>query len=372
MPATLFTPLTLGPYTLAHRVVMAPLTRMRAAQPAQAPRTLNADYYGQRASPGGLIIAEASQVVPGGTVAAGTPGIHSREQIEGWRQITQAVHAKGGIVFLQLWHVGRISHSSLQPDGRAPVSASAVRAAGKVLTASGVRVDFETPRPLRLDELPGVTEAYAQAARNAMDAGFEGVEVHGANGYLLEQFLQSRTNQRTDAYGGSIANRARLLIEVTQAVIAVWGPQRVGVRLSPYGVANDSGEADPDPLYRHVIAELARLRPAYLHLIEPRASGAGQKEVDHQDVPSASALYRHLWPAVLIAAGNYKPDTAEDAVASGIADAIAFGRYFISNPDLPKRLRQGVPFAPYDRATFYGGDAEGYTDYAPHDSIAAR
>ena len=190
--------------------------------------------------------------------------------------------------------------------------------------------------------------------------------MHGANGYLLEQFLQSRTNLRTDAYGGSIANRARLLLEVTQAVIAVWGAARVGVRLSPYGVANDSGEADPDPLYRHVIAELAALRPAYLHLIEPRASGAGQRDVDHQNVPSAAALYRSLWPTVLIAAGNFTPDTAAASVADGIADAIAFGRYFISNPDLPERLRSGTPFTPYNRATFYGGEAEGYTDYPAH------
>ena len=366
MPNPLFEPLQLGPYRLAHRVVMAPLTRMRAVPSTNAPRPLNTDYYAQRASEGGLIIAEASQVTPGGRGAPATPGIHTAEQIAGWREITDAVHAKGGIIFLQLWHVGRISHSSHQPDGGAPVSASAVKPAGKVLSADFTPVEFETPRALRTEEIPQIVELYAQAARNALEAGFDGVEIHGANGYLLEQFLQSRSNLRDDMYGGSIENRARFLLDVARAVIAVWGAERVGVRLSPYGVANDSGETDPGPLYTYVIGELAKLGCVYLHLIEPRASGAGQREVDHQDVPSASKLYRALWPNVLIAAGNYKPETAQAAVAEGTADAIAFGRFFISNPDLPDRLREGVPFTPYNRKTFYGGEAEGYTDYAPH------
>ena len=205
--------------------------------------------------------------------------------------------------------------------------------------------------------------SYALAARNAQDAGFDGVEIHGANGYLLEQFLYARTNRRTDAYGGSAENRARLLLEVAAAVAGAWGGSRVGVRLSPFGIANDSGEPDPEPLYTHVIREMARLGLGYLHLIEPRASGAGQAEVDHQGLPSASELFRPIWPRVLIAAGNYRPETAEAAVAAGHADAIAFGRLFIASPDLPHRIRCGAPLNAYHRPTFYGGEAEGYTDY---------
>jgi N-ethylmaleimide reductase len=231
------------------------------------------------------------------------------------------------------------------------------------MTARFTREPFQTPRALRTDEIPGIVDGYAQAARNAMQAGFDGVEIHSANGYLLEQFLQSRTNLRTDAYGGSIENRCRLALEVTRAVAEVWGPQRVGIRLSPFGVANDSGEADPMPLYSHLIGELDEMGLAYLHLIEPRASGAGQAEVDHQGVPSAAELFRPAWRGVLIAAGNFRGDTAAQAIEQGHADAIAFGRLFISNPDLPQRLRLGAPLTPYNRATFYGGGEQGYTDY---------
>ena len=221
----------------------------------------------------------------------------------------------------------------------------------------------ETPRALETSEIPGIVEAYAQATRNALAAGFDGVEIHGANGYLLEQFLQSRSNQRTDQYGGSIENRARLMLEATRAAVAVAGANRVGIRLSPYGRANDSGEADPMPLYSYVIGELNRLGLAYLHLIEPRASGAGQREVDHQDVPSGAETFRPLWKGVLITAGNFKGDSAAATVAAGHADAIAFGRFFISNPDLPERIRRAAEFTPYNRATFYGGADVGYTDY---------
>jgi N-ethylmaleimide reductase len=368
---SLFTPLSIGPYELSHRVVMAPLTRMRAGQPGNVPRPLNVEYYRQRASKGGLIIAEGTQISPSGQGMPATPGIHSPEQIAGWRQVTDAVHAKGGLIVLQLWHVGRISHSSHQPGGALPVAPSAIAAAGNAFTASFERVPFETPRALETAEIPALVESYATAARNAEAAGFDGVEIHGANGYLLEQFLQSRTNRRTDAYGGSIENRARLVIEVASAVAGVWGPERVGIRLSPFGIANDSGEADPMPLYSHVIRELAKLRLGYLHLIEPRASGAGQAEVDHKDVPSAAELFRPMWPNVLIAAGNFTADTAEAAVAEGKADAIAFGRLFIANPDLPERLRRGAPLTPYNRATFYGGEAEGYIDYPTLDEAEA-
>jgi N-ethylmaleimide reductase len=370
--ASLFSPLQVGPYRLQHRVVMAPLTRMRAERTSFAPRDLNAEYYGQRATAGGLIIAEASPVAATGRGNPATPGIYSDQQVEGWRKVVDAVHAKGGFIFLQLWHVGRVSHSSLQPDGALPVAPSAVPITGDgmlAMTAHGKPEPYETPRALETHEIGDVIDAFRTAARNAIAAGFDGVEIHGANGYLLEQFLQSHSNLRTDRYGGSIANRARLLLEIVDAAIGVCGAQRVGVRLSPYGVANGSGEPDPMPLYSYVIRALDERGLAFVHFIEPRSSGAGRAEVNHQNVPSAMQLFRPLWRGVLIAAGGFDAASAEAAVASGHADAIAFGRYFISNPDLPARIRHGIPFTPYNRATFYGGGAAGYTDYPFHDEM---
>jgi N-ethylmaleimide reductase len=368
----LFSPLKVGPYQLAHRVAMAPLTRMRAARPSLAPRPLNADYYAQRATPGGLLIAEASPVMATGFGNPGVPGIWSEQQIEGWRKVVDAVHAKGGIIFLQLWHVGRVSHSSFQPGGALPVAPSAVAISSefKAMTWDGKVAAYEMPRALETDEIAGIVAAFRQAAKNALAAGFDGVEIHGANGYLLEQFLQSRSNQRTDRYGGSIENRARLLLEVVQAAIEVWGASRVGVRLSPYGVANDSGEPDPMPLYTHVVNALGPLGLAYLHFIEPRSSGAGRAEVNWQNVPSAMVLFRPIWKGVLIAAGGFSGEAAEAAIADGHADAVAFGRIFISNPDLPRRLQHGFPLTPYNRATFYGGEDAGYTDYPVYDELA--
>jgi len=370
--ATLFSPLQVGPYRLQHRVVMAPLTRMRAERTSFAPRDLNAEYYGQRATAGGLIIAEASPVAATGRGNPATPGIYSDQQVEGWRKVVDAVHAKGGFIFLQLWHVGRVSHSSLQPDGALPVAPSAVPITGDgmlAMTAHGKPEPYETPRALETHEIADVIDAFRTAARNAVAAGFDGVEIHGANGYLLEQFLQSHSNLRTDRYGGSIANRARLLLEIVDAATGVCGAERVGVRLSPYGVANGSGEPDPMPLYSHVIRALDERGLAWLHFIEPRSSGAGRAEVNHQNVPSAMQLFRPLWRGVLISAGGFDAASAEAAVAAGHADAIAFGRYFISNPDLPARIRHGIPFTPYQRATFYGGGAAGYTDYPFHDEV---
>src|SRR3954471_4871484 len=255
---SLFSPLKVGPYQLQHRLALAPLTRMRAAKPSLAPRPLNAEYYAQRTTPGGLLIAEASPVAATAFGSPGVPGIYSDEQVAGWRKVVDAVHAKSGVIFLQLWHVGRVSHSSFQPGGVLPVAPSAVAIPPdlKTGTADGKVVAYETPRALETGEIPGVIDAYRQAANNALLAGFDGVEIHGANGYLIEQFLQSHTNLRTDRYGGLIENRARFLMEVTAAVIEVWGADRVGVRLSPYGVANDSGEPEPMPLYTYAVEQL--------------------------------------------------------------------------------------------------------------------
>ena len=368
----LFSPVQIGPYQLKHRLVLAPLTRMRAAKPSLAPRPLNAEYYAQRATPGGLLIAEASPVAATAFGSPGVPGIYTDEQVAGWRKVVDAVHARGGIIFLQLWHVGRVSHSSFQPGGALPVAPSAVAISAELRPAPPTARPRPTKRRARWRprEIPGIIDAFRQAARNAKAAGFDGVEVHGANGYLLEQFLQSRSNQRTDRYGGSIENRARLLLEVTQAVVDVWGADRVGVRLSPYGIANDSGEPEPMPLYTHVVEALNPLGLAYLHFIEPRSSGAGRAEVNWQNVPSAMVLFRPIWKGKLIAAGGFTGEAAEAAIAQGHADAVAFGRIFISNPDLPRRLQRGFPLTPYDRKTFYGGEEAGYTDYPEHDEMA--
>ena len=370
---SLFSPLKVGPYQLQHRLVMAPLTRMRADRSSFAPRPLNAQYYAQRATPGGLIIAEASPVMATGRGNPGTPGIYSEEQIKGWRSVVDAVHARGGLIFLQIWHVGRVSHSSFQPGGALPVAPSAVPIVGNgmlAMTADGKMVPYETPRALETSEVEQIIEAFRQAAENAVTAGFDGVEIHGANGYLIEQFLQSHTNLRTDRYGGGIEHRALFLLEITKAAVGVWGGNRVGVRLSPYGVANGSGEADPMPLYTHVIKALDQLGLAYLHFIEPRSSGAGRAEVNHQNVPSAMVLFRPFWRSVLISAGGFSGEAAEAAIAGRHADAIAFGRIFISNPDLPRRLQYGFPLTPYNRSTFYGGEETGYTDYPVYDGMA--
>jgi N-ethylmaleimide reductase len=365
MSHALFRPLRAGRLTLDHRVVMAPLTRLRATVPGSIPNDLVAEYYGQRATAGGLIIAEATAISMAGSYSPRAPGIFTSAQVDGWRKVTAAIHAKGGRVVLQLWHVGRMSHASLRANGVPTEGPSAVAPAGTVMTAAGEAVPFETPRVIATSEIAALVAAYVAASEHAIAAGFDGVEIHAANGYLLESFMQSRTNLRTDAYGGSIENRARLTLEITHAIARAIGADRTGIRLSPYGRANDSGEADPMPLYSHIVRELDALGLAYLHLIEPRSSGAGQREVDHPGVPSAAALFRPMWKGALIAAGNFTAESAPEMVAAGHADAIAFGRYFISNPDLPERIRQGVAFTPYDRKTFYSAGPVGYTDYNP-------
>ena len=350
-----------GALALKNRVVMAPLTRMRAG-PADVPTDLMAEYYAQRAS-AGLIISEAAQI---STLAKGypaTPGIYSDEQVKGWRKVTEAVHAAGGLIICQLWHVGRISHSSLHVSEGLPVAPSAIAPSGKVYTASWGLEPFETPRALELTEIPGLIQAYVHAAQQAKLAGFDGVEVHGANGYLLDQFLHNGSNQRTDQYGGTVENRSRLLLEVLQAVSAVWGSERVGVRLSPYGTFNGMSDTDVPALFTHLIGALSKTQLAFLHFIEPRSGLAGGTDKVANDQPSTSKLFGPLFNGKVLSAGGYGRDDAEAAVLSGQADAIAFGRFFISNPDLPKRIELNAPFAPYDRKTFYGGDAKGYTDY---------
>jgi N-ethylmaleimide reductase len=360
---TLYDPIQLGGIALANRIVMAPLTRNRA--PQQLPNALMREYYRQRANPAtgaGLIITEATQVCPMGQGYLDTPGIHSAEQVAAWRSITDAVHAEGGRIVVQLWHVGRISHSSLLPGGAAPVSSTHRAAQGKTFTTNGF-VDCSAPRMLRLDEIPALVNDYRQAARNAIDAGFDGVEVHGANGYLLEQFLRDSINDRADAYGGSIANRARLMVEVLQAIAAEIGGGRTGIRLSPITPVNDAGQdSDAQALYAYVVAQLAPLGLAFLHIIEGQTGGArdlSAKGVAPFDYAALRALYNGPW----MLNNGYTRQMALDAVASGAADLVAFGKPFISNPDLGARLRADAPWQPLVQATLYGGGAAGYTDY---------
>lgn len=360
---TIFEPLKLGELTLKNRFVMAPLTRMRSKQPGNIPWELNVEYYEQRAS-AGLIISEATQVSQQGQGYPGTPGIHSAEQVAGWKLITKAVHQAGGLMFLQLWHVGRISHRSHQPNGGLPVAPSAIKPSGGIYSADWKEVEFETPRALETSELAGIVADFKKGAENAKAAGFDGVEVHGANGYLLDQFLQDGSNKRSDQYGGSIENRARLLLEVIDAAIAVWGDsQRVGVRLSPFGTFNDMHDSDTPALFSYVLAQLDQRRLGYVHLIEPRSSNAGGGDGNVPNAPDAAKLFRKLFHGVLISAGGYTPETAKQAVAENVADAVAFGRLFIANPDLPKRVLLSSELNAYDRSTFYGGTEKGYTDY---------
>ncbi len=359
---TIFDPLKIGDLTLNNRFVMAPLTRMRSAQPGNILQELNAKYYAQRAT-AGLIISEASQVSQQGQGYPATPGIHSAEQIAGWKLITKAVHQEGGKIFLQLWHVGRISHKSHQPNEALPVAPSAIKPSGGTYSKDWQPVDFETPRALETAEISGIVEQFKQAAKNAKEANFDGVEVHGANGYLLDQFLQDGSNARTDNYGGSIANRARLLLEVVDATISVWGAGRVGVRLSPYGTFNDMKDSNPVALFTHVLQEIEQRKIAYVHLIEPRATSAGGDDKIDVEAVETAKLFRKSFSGVLISAGGYQPETAKQAVESGLVDAVAFGRLYISNPDLVRRVKEGKNLNKYDRATFYGGGEKGYTDY---------
>lgn len=352
----LFSPVSLGAIELANRVVMSPLTRCRATYPGDVPNALMAEYYRQRAALG-MIITEATPICPEGHGYPRTPGIHTPEQVDGWRMTTSAVHEAGGRIVLQLWHVGRISHPDLQPGGVAPVAPSAIRPAGQAVTFEGMK-DFVTPRALATEELPALVARYAEAARNAMVAGFDGVEVHAGNGYLLDQFLRSSTNRRSDRYGGSLENRARLLIEVLDGVAAAIGADRVGVRLSPVTTFNDIHDDQPQETFEYVAGELNRFGLAFLDVLQG-IGGAPREAWPAFDYGRLREIYR----GNLILNNGFGYTAAMAAVESGAADAIAFGRLAIANPDLLERFRRGTPFNPLDPDTLYVGEERGYTDY---------
>ena len=360
----LFTPVALGAVQLKHRIVMAPLTRSRSEQPDSIPGDLMVEHYRQRASDGGLIIGEATSISAAGRGWYGAPGLFNDQQVEGWKRVTDAVHAKGGKMFAQLWHTGRSSHVDV--SGVMPVSASVNEAywqnPSHLVSTPGGWAQPSPHRALELSEIPGIVETYRQAAEHAKAAGFDGVELHAANGYLVAQFLDDNSNKRTDDYGGSIENRSRFLLEVVEAMVSVWGGNRVAVRIAPGGTWNDMADSNPTALYQHVVSKLNAFGLAYLHVVEPRVKG--NVTTEKTQGPVASEQLRRIFQGRIIAAGGFEPAAAEATVAEGIADAIAFGRHFIANPDLPRRIQEGIPLTRHDRDTFYTFDAHGYTDYA--------
>ena len=370
MPSPLFSPTRAGAIDLATRIVMAPLTRNRA--PGATPTPLMAEYYAQRANPdtgAGLIISEATAISPQAQGYADVPGLYGTEQLDGWKKVTQAVHAQGGKIVCQLWHVGRVSHHILQPGNADPVAPSAIRAEAKTYVfneqGQGHFTPVSAPRALHRHEIPQIVHDYAAAARNAVKSeGFDGVEIHAANGYLIDQFLKTGANQRTDDYGGKIENRARLMLEVTRAVIDAVGHDRVGIRLSPVTPANGIDDAEPQPLFDYLIRQLAPLGLAYIHVIEGATGGPREVPGRPFDYAAMKAAYRQAGGRGAWMVNNgYDPVLAEDAVASGRADLVAFGKAFISMPDLAARIRHGGPYQGLDKATMYGGGAQGYTDY---------
>ncbi|WP_029007056.1 alkene reductase [Azospirillum halopraeferens] len=353
----LFTPVRLGAIDLANRIVMAPMTRSRAGTDT-IPTPVMEQYYAQRAG-AGLIISEATQISDDAQGYPNTPGVHTPAHAAAWRRVTDAVHARGGRIVVQLWHVGRISHPMFQPGGALPVAPSAIAAAGELYTGEGMK-PFPTPRALETHEIPRLVAAFADAARRAVvEAGFDGVELHAANGYLIDQFLRDGTNHRTDAYGGSVENRARFLLEVTEAVSAAIGADRTGVRLSPNGTFNDMRDSNPAALFTHVVGALNRFGLAFLHVIE----GLDGPMAPAPEVERLAPLLRRTFTGPFMINGGYDRATADRALADGSADVVSFGVPFIANPDLPTRLRDGTPLAQPDRATMYGGDERGYTDY---------
>jgi N-ethylmaleimide reductase len=374
---SLFTPMELGPMHLKHRVVMAPLTRSRSIQPDSIPGDLMLEYYSQRASDGGFILTEATNISVTSRGWLGAPGLYSDEQVRGWKKIVDAVQRKGGHMFAQLWHTGRSSHVEMT-GGEMPVAPSVDPAywqdADHLVSTPGGWVQPSPHRALSVPEIAAIVEDYRRAAQRAMDAGFEGVELHGANGYLVDEFLQDGSNRRTDEYGGAIENRARFLFEVVAAMISVWGKNRVAVRLGPNGTWNGMSDSDPGALFSYVAGKLNDYGLAYLHIIEPRVKG---NQVIHEgQAPVASEQLRKIFHGKLIAAGGFEPNTAYAIVEKGDADAVTFGRHFLANPDLPRRIREGLPLNAYDRKTFYTFDAKGYTDYpfysAPSKTVAQQ
>ncbi|WDF79014.1 alkene reductase [Mucilaginibacter sp. KACC 22773] len=363
---TLFTPVKLGKFELAHRIVLPPLTRMRTVN-GFIPNDWMVEYYSQRATKGGFLVTEGTVINETGHGYYGAPGIYTDEQVAGWKKVTAAVHEKGGIIFNQLFHVGRQSHRSLQPNGAEPIGASAIPHEDLVFTQQGW-VPAEPNRALETAEVKALVKDYHQAALRAMEAGFDGVELHGANGYLIDQFLQDGTNHRTDAYGGSMENRVRLMIEVLEAMVDVWGSDAVGIRLGPSGTFNSMSDSDPIALFGYAAERLNELDLAYLHLIEPRING--NIEIADGLEPVASMHLRGIFKNKMIAAGGFDQAKAEDILEKGYADMVAFGRHFIANPDLVFRFKNGIPLASYDRETFYGGNEKGYTDYAFYEAYA--
>ena len=357
----MFSPDKLGSIALKNRIVMSPLTRMRAVA-GDVPNPLAKTYYAQRAS-AGLIITEATQISPLGMGYPGTPGIYTAEQTAAWKEIVTAVHAKGGSIVAQLWHVGRISHSSLHPEQGVPEAPSAIVAPGQTYGADWKLHDYETPRAMTLDDIVRLLNEFEIAAKNAKAAGFDGIEIHSANGYLLDQFLQDKTNQRKDQYGGSIENRLRLLGEVIEVTSKVFPSDRIGVRLSPYGTFNDMADSDPVALFTAAIHHLNNYDLAYVHMIEPRSTSAGGSDQVNEDAPVTSELFRKVYQGQFITAGGYDQAMGEKALEEGLADAVAYGRLYISNPDLVERFQKNASLNPYNRATFYGGHEVGYTDY---------
>ncbi len=358
MSDMLFTSYNIGDLTLPNRMVMAPMTRNRACENG-VPKPMTAIYYAQRAT-AGLLITEASQVSEKATGYRFTPGVYTEEQARGWRVVTDAVHNEGGRIFNQIWHTGRVSHPSLQPDGTDPIAPSAIRADTMVSTPKGFEPATQ-PRALAIDEIPTIVDQFAHAAKTAKSAGFDGVEVHGANGYLIEQFLKDRTNRRTDSYGGDISSRMRFALEVLQAVADVWGPDRVGFRISPRGIFNDMSDSDPLALYSQLAAALNDLPLAYLHIVEPLPSHPSF--VSQEDVPPVAPTLRKIYKSTIIINGGYGKETAEKAIAENSADLVAFGVPYLANPDLVERFRQNAPLNKPDEDTFYGGNERGYTDY---------
>ncbi len=353
----LFSPLNVGPYELRNRIVMAPMTRGRAGDRG-LPVPVMAAYYQQRAS-AGLIITEATQISAQGVGYPRTPGIYTQEQVNGWKAVVQAVHDRGGLIFAQLFHGGRISHPSMQEGGVPPVAPSAIQPAGEARTLEGPQ-PYVTPRALETDEIPGIISHYAHAAKCALDAGFDGVEIHGANGYLLDQFLQDGTNTRTDQYGGPVENRARLLLEVADAVVDVWGKERVGVRLSPVSHFNDIADSDPDATFSYTAEALNKFDLAYLHVIE---FDSANRDVVNKTLTTQARVLRARFKGYYIGNGGFRRDRAETALEALDVDMVSFGRAFISNPDLPQRFARKAPLSPPDTSTFYGGGEKGYIDY---------